>query len=131
MDDGVQTKTVVVNTDEDIRRAFRREEKKQRKLLKKKLLADEKLATRSIVLEKGQWQFPACGFLSEDNRFYGNIPYVFFSACESHSSFRSRLLKAAKAIGMELTFGSIVGGQPLIFDEDSNTWIQKHKKENL
>jgi len=97
--------TTVVNFD-------RCEERKQRNRIKKKLLKDEVIATRAIVLEKGQWQLPVCGFLSNDNRLYGNIPYAFFEASESHSSFRARLRRAAQEINMQLTFGSVVGGQP-------------------
>ena len=107
----------------------RRAEKKERKKLKSKLLEHEAAATCPVELDKGEWQFPACCFLTQDNQAYGCIPYEFFSASKSHSSFRSQLYIAAQNISMKLGFGTVVGGSPLVFSEKENLWLKKHKKQ--
>lgn len=116
--------------DKDLSVAERRKaEKKERKKLKNELLEQEALATCSVELEKGEWQFPACSFLTPDNQSYGCIPYDFLSASKSHSSFRSQLYLAAKNINSTLDFGVAVGGSALVFSEKENLWVKKYKQQ--
>lgn len=108
--------------------ARRRAEKIERNQRKKKLLDAELAATRPVRVDKGQWQFPAACFLTQDYQSFCVIPYGFFGASKSHSSFRSQLYKAAQCIKSTLVFGTVVGGAPLIYSEQAKAWVKKSKK---
>ncbi|MCH2089495.1 MAG: hypothetical protein MK175_20120 [Pseudoalteromonas sp.] len=121
----------MLTEDQLIKKALNKETREKKKIKNKMFQEDERLATRSIELEKGQWFFKAAGMKLDNGKQFpkmtGIIPYEFFKACQYYAKFRHSYYAAAKSIGCEIDFGLIVGGVPVKKNEQGEYVADKKK----